>query len=966
MFGILGPVRVVDGAGVDVTPPGPLQRRLLAMLLLHRGRPVHADLLADALWPDQLPRDHLAALQTHVFRLRRLLPAGAIRHQPPGYRFDLDGAVLDADEFERAVSAGVAAMAADAGGAVTLLEGALGWWRGLPFTELGEVDDGRIEATRLEELHARAQEERLGALVSCRRHGEAIPELEALVAREPLRERPRELLLEALAATGRRAEALRTVDDYRRRLAAELGMDPSAALLARQHALLVGAEPTAPTDAAPPPRPPSSYIGGEALLDRAAGLLGEHRVVTLVGPGGVGKTRTALEVMHLARDRFPDGTVFCDLTGAARDDLDAVVAVVGAATGVEPRAGTAPVDRLTEVLRHQHLLLVLDNVEHVLEATATFVERLLATSDGPSVLATGRERLAVDGECVHPVDPLPWHPGGEQGDHQEAPAVALFVARAGAVAPGFRLDDRTRPLVTEICRRLDGLPLAIELAATRLRSLQLEEIRDGLDHSLTLLTGGRRAVGRHRSLAAALLWSYDLLSSPEREMLRSVSVFAAPFSAADAAAVAGTTHASTVAVLADLVERSLVQRTDGRFALLETVRRFAVAQVPQELGEALADRHSSRMLAVAQEADAALRGPEAAVAIERIRAAVPDLRLAFDHAARAADADRALALTTAVRDVALDAGLPELLGWAESAAAMPGAAHHPLLPDVLAIAALGAWKSGDLAGARRHLADAEAATRRLGMEDRCLVLDMLGTTAMSTGDLAAASAWYRRALAAAEARDDPLRRAETGATVACVLAYGRRQGAATTQADALLADVDAGRAPLAAAWAWYGAGEAMLDSDPALARSRLSRAVELARATGATFVEGVAGASLASLDVRHGTAADAVAHYRRLLPLWARAGVGAPFWTMVRSVAELLARLGRDRDAALLLGAAAAPDRGTEVFGPEEERLRTLGTQLSVRLGERGYTEALSAGKELDEAAAAAVATAAFLESSPT
>lgn len=984
---VLGPIEVVGADGRLLTPAGALQRRLLAMLLLRRDRVVSVDSIAEALWPERLPDDHAAAVHTHVFRLRRRLPDLPIDQRAPGYRLADDALAVDADEFERSVADGVARRTGDPLRALEDLDRAIALWRGRPFVDLADSADASIEADRLEQVLVRAQEERLDALLDLGRADEVVPDADSLVARHPLSERPREVLMRALAATGRHADALRTYDDLRRLLAVELGIEPSARLQALNATILAGdgapvtvgeADPTASQRGAgglqcPPPRLARPLVGRRSLVRQIGDALERSRVVTLVGTGGVGKTSLAVAAAEQGVTRFPDGVCFVELTssspGSAAADLLAAV-------GVEPRHDVPPGRRLASLAGSSRLLLVLDNCEHVLDDVAPLIEDVIAHSDALCVLATSRERLSVAGETLVPVPPLRWdvdpsavedadaeHEHGD--DATTAPALDLFVERARDAGVTLDLDERTRPVVAEICRRLDGLPLAIELAANRLASLRLDEICDGLEHSIRLLSGGRRAVPRHRSMAAALTWSFDLLDGDQRDLMDVLAVFASPFSADDVVAVSGRNGSDVGLVLADLVERSLVHRTADRFMLLEPVRQF-VQHTAGEGEERLdrARRHAARFTEVAEQSASGLRTQNAAEAFARTRSLVPDLRAAIRTALDGGDLDTAARLCTAVRDSAFHAMIPEPLTWAKDAAEAALRIDHPRGPSMCGVAALGAWKSGDLEAAGHLLDAAVDQARRLGLDVSYFVHDMCGTLAAGRGQLDEAVTHYLAALETPEGRSDPLWRSETSATLVLARSW-RREPDVVTAAEQLVGPSLPDDCPVGAAWRWYAAGEAVLVIEPELARERLARAVDLARTSGSTFVEVVAGASLASLEVRHGDPARAAAAYRWLLPLMQRGEAVSPLWTALRCVTELLVACGVDEPAAQLLGAVTSPLHGHLVFGDDVAHLERVRSTLAGRLGADHLERAVERGRSLDDAVATMLATTALDEHLP-
>jgi predicted ATPase/DNA-binding SARP family transcriptional activator len=952
-FSVLGPLRVALADGTEVALPGALQRRLLLGLLLHRGRAVSVDRLAEMVWPGgDAPGP--AALQSLVFRVRQRVPGIQIEHRPSGYVLQVGEADLDVDEFERRLWAATADKDRDPSTTVASLDSALSLWRGDPFEDLVDTDDGRVEIERLHELRRRAIEERFELMVALGRAEDVLPDLQAFVAREPLREHPRRALMDAYAATGRRADALRVFDAYRRDLADQLGVAPSAELRAKHDALLREDEGVASTEPAghhpPRPRPTSTFVGRDELLANLAARLERARLVTLIGPGGVGKTRLALEAMNRLAPSFADDVAFCDLTTAGPVP---VVNVVIGALGVEERAGQDELSRLANVLRHRRCLLVFDNCEHVIDEAATLAERLIGLTERLAIIASSRERLAVDGEQLLVVPPLPIGT-----DDETSPALQLLLDRANAVRE-FVPDAAETELANELCRRLDGLPLAIELAAARLQTLSLQEVMDGLDHSLAVLRGGRRTVERHRSVEAALEWSYAMMSGDERRTLQAAALFASRFDAADVAAVLGLSVAETRDQLAALSERSMAHRDGSSFYLLDIVRRFAFGEIDPGALPSLRLRHAQRMRDKAHDLGARLRTAGDAWPVEEFRRVLPDLRAAVTTALELDDAALALSTLVALRDLSLNAMSPEPMRWAADAAEAGERVDHPLAVDGYAMAAFGAWKRSDLNETRHLLARADAVAERLHIGDNYELLGTHGTEHLAHGRLAEAIDAYRRAAQLAEATDDPLRQGETLATIAICMSYAHDPDAVGT-ADRVIRDVLPTGGAVVAAWCWYAAGECRLDSDPSTARIHLEQAVAAARTGGSSFVEGVAGASLASLDVRSGNIAEAIANYRTLLPLWLRAGVRSPFWTAMRAVADLLTQAGESESAARLLGAVLSPSSGHAVFGDDDERLSTIRAVLRDQLGATTLDRLLATGAEMDDAAAAEVAAAAF------
>lgn len=964
-FEVLGPLRVIDRNGVDVTPSGRLQRRLLSMLLLHRGEVVSGDRLTEAIWESGSAPSGPAALHSHISRLRKRITGLPITPGGGGYVLSCSADALDASRFETNVARAAATAATDHVAALAALEEALSWWRGHPYADLDETDEGFIEIERLSEIRTRALEERFAALIALGRSSEAVADLESLVAREPLREQPRLLLMQALSAVGRRAEALRVYDAYRLRLADELGVAPSPEIRTRHAELLAlddvatsvpsaSSAPARSSEAIALPRLPiSTFVGRDDELDSVAARVVESRLVSLIGPGGVGKTRLAVELAHRIAGRFEQGVVFCDLTTLPAGATSAAIAdAVGATLRMEPRSGVHPTDRVAELVRNSHLLLILDNCEHVLDGAADHVERMLGATERLSVLATSRERLAVSGEELVAVGPL-------ECEAEVGPSAALVLFLDRARSAGARLTTDDESIIDDLCRRLDGLPLALELAATRLHALTLREVCAGVEESMSVLSGGSRTVARHRSLEAALDWSFRLLDGDGVDTLEASAVFAAPFDAADVAAVSERAEPVMRDQLAGLVDRSLVFRSGEQFRLLETVRSFVRHRQSDGRRQRFRMLHARHVCRRISDASDRLRTADDDRPIRLARRLLPDLQQAFATAVERDDAGLALDIVVSCRDLALDAMLPEPMTWGERAGELGASVDHPLTADAFAIAALGRWKMGDLDAMRLLLVRAVAESERLGLGDRYEVLGALGTEDLAHGEFGRAAERLASSLRTPEAADDVNRLAEGGATLAIIRGYAH-DDRAVDDVGWLLTDVEPTSGAAPRAWCWYAAGESVIDTDPALARERLERSVALARRSDATFVAGIAGASLASVAVRQGRHREALEDYRWLLPTWLRAGVSAPFWTMLRSVIELLVAVGVDEPAARLLGAVTGSGSGHDVIGDDDRRLRAAEATLRGRLGDDATDRCTAIGRSFDDVAAAAEATAAL------
>ncbi|WP_346115442.1 BTAD domain-containing putative transcriptional regulator, partial [Nonomuraea maheshkhaliensis] len=622
---LLGPVRVLDDDARRVTLGGARSRALVARLALDAGRAVTSDALIDDLWDGTPPGDAANALQALVSRLRKSLRGVAVVESVPGGdRLAVRAADVDAPRSEERAGVGGRLRAAGRDEAAARLLGEVrDLWSGQALADLPDLPFAGSAALRLADLRLHAAEDRFDAALRLDRHPEVLAELEDVGTRHPLRERLAGLRMRALYAAGRQADALAAYERTRAALAGALGVDPSAELRETHLAMLRG-EFALPGRAARGRLPArlTSFVGREDELRLLAGLLETARLVTVVGPGGAGKTRLALEAVTRHRSCERGRVWFVPLAGVTAPDrppeavhggparltdamhgavssrdpgppeavlgaserlAEAVLGVVSSRDPSPPEQRTAgravdPVERVAELLGAGEAVLVLDNCEHLLDAAAGFGRRLLDRLPYLTILATSREALAVTGEALCRLAPLP-----------EPAAVRLFADRARAVRPDFELDADTSGPVAEICRRLDGLPLALELAAARLRSMPVGQIARRLDDRFRLLTSGdRAALPRQRTLAAVVEWSWELLSEPEQALARRMSIFPAEAGSAAVEAVCSDPDGDgpvpaedAVYVLGSLVEKSIVQGDDGRYRMLETVRVFAAERLRQ-------------------------------------------------------------------------------------------------------------------------------------------------------------------------------------------------------------------------------------------------------------------------------------------------------------------------------------------------------------------------------------------------
>ncbi|MET9224837.1 BTAD domain-containing putative transcriptional regulator [Lentzea sp. NPDC003310] len=578
--GILGPVEAHSPDG-KIAVGGPRPRTLLALLAIRVGDIVPLDRLVDELYGAEPPSDAANALQGQVSRLRRALgDASLVEFHPAGYRLALTAADVDAHRFAAlAAEGGQALEQGDPRAAESLLSEALGLWRGPALADVALPG----HATRLEQQRSAASSSLVAARI---RLGRAdVDEVRELVRQHPLDERLRGYLMEALHQQGRRAEALQAFEDAREVLADELGTDPSADLRAVHLRILRGRAHREP------PAQLTSFVGRERELARIAAL--SARLVTLTGPGGAGKTRLALQAAG-------PGAVFVDLA-PAKDVAAATLQALGLKETV-----LEPEDRLTLALRERDALLVLDNCEHLVEQAARLAQHLLSTCPSVRILATSREPLGITGETLCPVPPL---------DPEQS--VALFTDRARLVNPAFARDPHT----VEICRELDGLPLAIELAAARTRTLTTAEIADRLSDRFRLLTKGNRAAApRHQTLRAVVEWSWDLLSPEERDLAACLATFSGGATLEAVEEVCG----HDLETLDALVDKSLVEAADGRYRMLATIREFCARHKRVDAA------HATYFRDLARRADPELRQRDQVRWFDRLTAEHANLMQALD------------------------------------------------------------------------------------------------------------------------------------------------------------------------------------------------------------------------------------------------------------------------------------------------------------------------------------------------
>ncbi len=951
-FQVLGPVAIVDDQH-EVVPVSTMRRRLLAALLVHAGEPVSVDSLVDLLWPAGPPAGAVASLHAHVSRLRatlRSVSAGgvpALVTGPAGYQLRLDADQLDATRFERLVQRATADPGTPA--ASEGLDAGLALWRGSAYGEFADEPFARAEATRLSELRLGAVEQRAETGLALGRHTELVAPMLRFTAEHPLRERAHAALMLALYRSGRQADALAVFRELRRRLVTDLGLEPSAALqqleadLLAQRREIDGQPPSSPVEPERRlPEPVTSLLGRDNDVAAVLDSLRSARLLTLTGVGGVGKTRLALAAAATSAGGYPDGTVLCELAAVA--DPEAVAPAVATTLGITQQAAATVEDSVVAGLRGRRLLLVLDNCEHVIDAAGRLAQRVAASCPQVTVLATSRQPLAIDGERRWGVDPL-----------SAEVAARLFAERAAAVDPGFD-GAAESDAIAEICRRLDGVPLAIELAAARVAALGASELARRLDHRFGLLTAGPRGTGRHRTLRAVVDWSYELLPDAERAVFDGLSVFAGSFTLDAAEAVCcgdGVAREDVAGLVAELTDRCLVvvdrSGSEPRYRLLETLRQYA-GQRLAERGEAteVARRFVAYYLELAERAEPHLRGRQEAHWVAVLDRELDNSRAAHRHALEWPDPDAAVRLPVALHYYAHFRLRSEIASWAESALALPGAGRHRLHPELCGTAAEGAGNRGDLARAR-ELADRGlgAAAGHPGAAQRSL--ETHAAVALYEGRLEDSVGYVHRWLAATEAAGEHFHSAFGYLHQALAHSYGGRGAAARPRVAAAERAAAAAGNPTQLAWSAYVRGETLADDDPDGAIAHLEDAIVRAEAVRNSFVAGVARVSLSALRSRHGSATTALRSFREVIEHWQQLGDWTHQWTTLRNLAELLARIGADEAAAVLHGAVTHPRTGAPAFGAGEHRLAAVAATLAQRLGAESFAAVARRGADLGE-----------------
>ena len=725
---ILGGLEVLqDGIQIDLGPPR--QRVLLARLLINPGETVTADRLLEDLWPGDVPDTARHALHVYVSKLRAALGPDRERltRRNSGYRLSIEPDELDATRFVQLASEGRASLArGDPETAHEQLETALAMWRGPVFADIADEEFVRTEAVRLNEARLVALEQRLAADLELGRHDALVEELHDLTSRHPFRERFWEQLMLALYRSGRQSESLRVFQTARSQLAAELGIEPGPALRHLEGQVLAQ-DPSldlahAPDPGAVPNNLPllrTSFIGRRQELELGSELLAGSRLLTLTGPPGSGKTRMAIRLAADHVGEFPHGTFFIPL--AAITDVNLISTTIARNLDLREAPGEKPLDSLRAFLRDRRSLLVLDNFEQIIDG-APVIDELLNAAPGIKIMVSSRSPLGLTGEQEFPISPLAVPATDETldpADVHDYDAVALFVARARGSDPNFVLDSANARAVAEVTARLDGLPLAIELAAARVKLLTPRDLLVRLDQSLAVLTGGPAdAASRHRTLRKAIAWSYDLLNPDEQILFRRLGVFRG-FTLAAATAVTDLTEEAVFAGIDSLLSKSLIFRHadvgEARFAMLETLREYALEQLDAagEREEAIR-RYTDFFCHLAEKCELELTRETQHVAMQVLSRELDNIRHALVHALDADDPDPGLLLTGCIWRFWQSSGhLAEPIRWMEALLASERASDPARAKGLTGLAGLAYWQ-GDYTKALSRYEEVLDIYRKLG------------------------------------------------------------------------------------------------------------------------------------------------------------------------------------------------------------------------------------------------------------
>jgi predicted ATPase/DNA-binding SARP family transcriptional activator len=883
-IGVLGSLVVAGGDA----PVARQQRLLLLALAAAAPREQTADRLIEGLWADNPPLDVTKALQVLVTRLRKALEKSGIGIvlEPDGYRLDMETAQIDAVQFRRLCGEERSVAATDLIARRRHLERALRLFRGEPFGDMRDEPLVSHAATEIslmrDDIVGRFHEIRL----SLGEAGGLLPELMSWAQAHPIDEAAWCRLAVGLAQAGRRPEALRALRRYRQVVGETTGLEPTSAVTDLE-ADLIAAAPAEPKGSRMGNLPAltRSVLGRSNDLARLAEQLGPNGIVTVVGVGGIGKTTLAIEVARMRRDGYPDGVWLCELGDI--ESGSGVVDLVADTLAVSQQRGRTRSESLLAAFADATALVIVDNCEHVLSSAAELVAALRKGCPGVTVLATSRQPLDLGEEVVTVVEPLGVPVAGDQ--ESTSPAFQLFVERARENGAVLRLDDQATEAVSKICRQLDGLPLAIELAAARCRSMSLVELSERLDQRFDLLKSTN--VDRHQrqqTLWSTIDWSHQLLTPAEQRRFAHLSVFLGGFTVAGAAAVTADDEAGVEEELWSLANQSLVTMAlDGditRYEMLESLRQFGHQQLLSlEPSGSARDAHLRHFVSLAEETNAHIRGPAEGRQVQRINLELANLRAAHQHAVATTDRDAAERLVAALHDYAEWRQFFELGSWAQSTLALPGnapstASSDPTspeasahLPVVHATAGWGCCISGAFEAAIDH------ASRGLNSEatggDTCGWLhDVLAHAAFFQGHAEEGLQHGDTEILRARAGTDPYRLGYVLADNSIHAGLDGNAEMALERAEESLQLATTTGNPSLLSMAYLAHGFARREADPLLAIDYLRRAATLAESVESTWTTSIARGELAVLLALHGNTTEAIELVGDLFQGFRRAG----------------------------------------------------------------------------------------------
>lgn len=761
---MLGHLEVLDGER-SITVSAPKQRSLLLLLLANASTVVSTDVILDNLWPDEMPATGVKTVRFHISKLRKALgaetspvDAPVIETHGSGYLIDSDRHTIDARTFESLVDAGYAELEGRPDRAQRLLREALDLWRGPAFSDVTYEGFAANEARRLEELRLAAMESRIAAELRLGRSIDLVGELESLVASHPERERPTELLMQALYAAGRSADAIAAARDLRDRLA-EMGLEPQPSLTALEERILRHEGPVAAVGrdldvatrapAAALPTPLTSFIGRSVEIQDVRTLVRNGRLVTLVGSPGSGKTRLALEVTRQLEPGYTDGAVMVELSEVVDPSL--VAQAVSTALGISAPVGADYAELIVSALRARESLVLLDNCEHVVGNAARLVLSILQACSRVKVLATSREALGVPGERVWPVPPFALPPGSDRPTEAllKADSIRLFIDRAQEVKPDFDAEPCLKE-VEIVCRRLDGLPLAIELAASTIEALTPLQIADRLASRFVEVPSGRRPGLAHQAtMEDAVRWSYDLLSATDQQVFNRLSVFAGGFSMDAAEAVAGWGDVERTEVFDSVLRLAhqsllipLAEVQGGvRYRMLTVIRQFG-SRVLRSLDETaeVDRRHAAYFAALAEDISPHLQGPQEAQTRAVADLELDNFRHALESSLAAGRPETAMQITAALTWYWYwRSYVSEGLSWARRALAAAPGESTPERAQVLHTVALFENIAGNFAAGSACFAEANEIARDQGLSSlEAATLTGLGVSLRDMGRLSEA------------------------------------------------------------------------------------------------------------------------------------------------------------------------------------------------------------------------------------